>query len=458
MKSCMLRSILYNVSAMLAVLSMASAADAAAVDGLLAVKGVDPDAVGVYVEDIATGDVVCDYNGDASLIPASTTKILTTAAATLLMSPDCSWPTVVDLRGYFDKRTFVGDVVLRVHGDPTIGNETFDGTGLCNLIARKLRELDIDTLKGSVIVDESARVAEKAPSGWLAEDLTSLYGAVYRPANYNGNRFSVTFPSAVTQPSVPDVTFNQRGNRGRFSIVKSTDSNEFTVNGKPRKNRSWSGAFPNSSPEATLEAETRKALERAGIAVVGNGKAAQAPATTIMIHHSPRLYDVMRRLMVRSDNLLAEATLRLLSPQGGIGDALDSERRILSQAVNADFNADGVKIADGSGLSRKNRMTPYFLADVLTGMAQSDVCVPFVGLFPRAGREGTVGRLLRDTPLEGRMALKSGSMSGVMCYAGYMLDNEGLPTHVVVIFANRFGGNRATLRSAMEEMLLDIFQ
>ena len=89
-------------------------------------------------------------------------------------------------------------------------------------------------------------------------------------------------------------------------------------------------------------------------------------------------------------------------------------------------------------------------------MARSSVGRSYVSLFPRAGCEGTVKRLLKGTPLEGRLVLKSGSMNKVQSYAGYLLDDDGRTTHVVVFMANGFK-DRANLKLRLEKFLVNFF-
>ena len=81
----------------------------------------------------------------------------------------------------------------------------------------------------------------------------------------------------------------------------------------------------------------------------------------------------------------------------------------------------------------------------------------YVSLFPKAGRDGTLKRFLRKTRLDGKLALKTGSMTGVQCYAGYKLDGDDNPTHVVVIMVNNFGCERVDVRKAAERLLLELF-
>lgn len=159
--------------------------------------------------------------------------------------------------------------------------------------------------------------------------------------------------------------------------------------------------------------------------------------------------------MSRSDNLFAEGMLRLLTPGQPRSAAIARERRLLSSR-GLDF--DITDIHDGSGLSRNNRVTARVMADLLEKMAhRRGGAVSYVSLFPIVGKEGTVKSLLKGTPLQGRLALKSGSMNGVHCYAGYKLDNDGNPTHAVVILVNDFFCKRAEVRDAIARFLRQQF-
>jgi D-alanyl-D-alanine carboxypeptidase/D-alanyl-D-alanine-endopeptidase (penicillin-binding protein 4) len=90
-------------------------------------------------------------------------------------------------------------------------------------------------------------------------------------------------------------------------------------------------------------------------------------------------------------------------------------------------------------------------------MAQSNYCRTYVSYFPRAGIDGTLKNFLKGSNLEGKIALKTGSLSGVQCYAGYKLDSDGTPTHTVVIMANNFFCKRAELRKEIENLLIKKF-
>ena len=81
-----------------------------------------------------------------------------------------------------------------------------------------------------------------------------------------------------------------------------------------------------------------------------------------------------------------------------------------------------------------------------------------MSFFPKAGKDGTMKGFLAKTPLQGKIAMKTGSVNGVQCYAGYKLGVNGKPTHVVVIMVNNFFCSRQSLRKAIEAMLTKTFR
>ncbi len=162
----------------------------------------------------------------------------------------------------------------------------------------------------------------------------------------------------------------------------------------------------------------------------------------------------MRVMMEKSNNMYAEGMLRMLAPGESMDVALKRETEILS---NAGFDCDGMTAFDGSGLTRNSKVSPRFMADLLQHMATGEKGNLYVSLFPKVGLEGTVKRILKNTCLEGKLVLKSGSMNGVQCFAGYKIDTNGMPTHVVVIMVNDFICKRALVNKGISDFLLKRF-
>ncbi len=158
--------------------------------------------------------------------------------------------------------------------------------------------------------------------------------------------------------------------------------------------------------------------------------------------------------MVRSDNLFAEGMLRTLAPDSGRKAAINRERELwATRGINTRYTI----INDGSGLTRANRLSAHFIGDVLEWMAKSRMADTYTSFFPRAGKDGTMRGFLAKSKLKGLIALKTGSVSSVQCYAGYKLNAKGEPTHVIVILVNGFFCPRKQVREACEKLLTDTF-
>ena len=198
----------------------------------------------------------------------------------------------------------------------------------------------------------------------------------------------------------------------------------------------------------------RRTLAQAGIETGEKPAAADSAATVIYRHRSPAFGKIMKSLMVRSDNLFAEGMLRVLAPGKSRRQALQRMKKLWD---DRGIPTKCTTITDGSGLARNNRLSPRFIASVLEWMSKSPMAEEYASYFPRARKDGTLKGFLAKTPLAGQIVLKTGSVGGVQCYAGYKLDKDKRPTHVVVIMVNSFFGTRTTVRKASENLLKRLF-
>ena len=370
----------------------------------LAIPGADKTKVGIYIEDLRTGDVLSDVNSSTLFIPASVVKSLTAATVVTEMYPDGCFVTPVDIVGKLSSDGVLdGNIVITVVGDPTIESRHFTAAqGFAKNAAQSIHNAGVRSIKGQVIIDDTMFKDATVPHGWDPADLKYAYGAYPRGANYRDNA------------------------NGRSSIA---------------------------DPKALMLREVTTALNDLGITVAGNRlKPAADKASTVYAHSSPRVDRILRSLMVRSDNMMAEAMLRILEGGGTRDEALKLEMRLWRERG---LDMDGVAIHDGSGLSRADRMSPRFLASLYRWMYNDKASrITYSDLFPRAGRDGTMSNFLKGSRLEGRLAMKTGSMTGVQCFGGYLLDTNGVPTHLVVVLVNDFTCPRATLKKAIADYLL----
>ena len=358
--------------------------------------------VAVVVRDLSTGEDVVSRNPHKAMLPASTMKCVTAAAALEAGLDTARFETRVYTRGIIDEGVLKGDLVIEGSGDPTIESAQFPSNAtFVKEIADAVKQAGIKSIEGEIQVDTSSFPDNGPCDRWELSDVKYEYGAGLYALNYRDNRLG---DKAMESPS---ETF-----------------------GEALENRLMAEGIPVCWQ--TVDTDGR-------------------PLTPILLHRSPRGVEILDNLMKRSDNLFAEGMLRMLAPGQPRAAAIARERRLLA---SRGLDLDITDIYDGSGLSRNNRVTARFMADLLALMADTrGEDATYASFFPLVGKEGTVKNFLKGTRLEGRLALKSGSMNGVHCYAGYALGQDGKPTHAVVILVNDFFCKRGEVRDAIATFL-----
>ena len=368
-------------------------------------KAVNAPTSAVLITDLKSGRELIAYNDETPLVPASIMKCVTTASLLEKTGQNYKYKTRVFVTGKVNDGLLDGDIVVVGSADPTVNTEYEPGSeNIVTEIVDALKRLRINAVQGRIVVDESAWPGPSIPPTWQPGDLPHSYGTGTHGFNFEDN--------AV----------------GRKSVA---------------------------NPAAQFRARLAAALRAAGIALNGAEIPADARRTPLGVHLSAPVDEIMRSCMMRSDNQFAEAMLRTLAHESGRpGTTVEGAKTETDFWSRRGADMEGVRIVDGSGLSRSNRVTARFMTDVLCKMSSNPYYASF---FPLAGQEGTLKKFLVGTPLEGYIAMKTGSMKGIQCYAGYKLDENYTPTHSVVVIMNEMG-DRAQARKAVEQMLLKTFE
>lgn len=375
-----------------------------ALDRFIQSGSVIPEKTAVYVYDLEARRVIESYNDGIPLIPASVMKAVTIGALLRKSGIDYRYKTCVYAQGNITDGTIEGDLLVVGSGDPSL-NSTPEphSPEFIKEIVNALKKRKVDQINGRIVIDQSVFSGASVHPSWAQGDLRHAYGTGSHGFNFENN------------------------SRGSSSV---------------------------SNPSEVFVSKLVSALRAAGISV-GNQVGIKSDRRILVVEHqSPTVDEIMRSCMMRSDNLFAESMLRTLSVLAGKDGSTNSGAEISAGTWRSQkIGMDGVRIVDGSGLSRENRLTARFLADVLISMSEN---VDYVSFFPLAGQEGTLKRFLKDTPLDSYIAMKTGSMNGIQCYAGYKLDDDYAPTHVVVVMLNGFS-SRASAKDKAAKMLLEIF-
>lgn len=402
--------------------------------------------VGIYAVDAESGRVLYDENSQKNMTPASSLKVVTTATALQILGPEFRFKTELEYDGSLESGTLKGNLYIHGGGDPCLGVD----------IAKQIEEwtsaiqkLGIHVIEGEVVGDASRWESALAPPGWLWEDLGNYYGAGACALSFHENKYTLFFkPGRVGEaaqilrldPFIPglqlvnEVKTGPEGSGDRACIYGSEYSLLQIVRGTipaGLKEFAIKGAIPD--PAQFCAITLIDALKDKGIAIkrqrIPSGK-----RTAFHTTYSPPLKEIIFSTNHKSHNLYAEHLLKKMgeatygegSTQGGI------------QAVKSFWQAQQIDLeglADGSGVSRKNLVTARQMVAILLKMKDSM-------LFRNSLPEEKTG-----------IRAKSGSMTGVIAYAGYagrvvfaIIVNHCLDKHAAELSVDRFLNNLNSTR------------
>lgn len=432
--------------------------------------------IGISVVDLIDKKTIINFNNDLALAPASLTKIVTTATALELLGADYQIPTTIGILGVINAGVLQGNLSVKGFGDPTIESKYFASRqGEVARWADTISKSGITAINGDIVMTSENFSHESVSSRWIWEDMGNYYGSGVYPFSIRDNTYRVTFRTGSAgskadiirqSPEAANIDFKNfvvaaNNNKDSAYIYGSPLSTTRTICGSIPANRKQftiKGSVPN--PPFILGLMIRSALKERGITVKGEVVISdnQDATSTIATFNSPTLRELIKETNHHSINLFADHIFWQLA----LSQHKEANNRN-SFAVLSDFwrqkemDISALKLWDGSGLSPQNTITPEFLTTMLswinTNSVQKEV---FIESLPKAGKIGTVKYFLSDTRLAGEVRLKSGSMDGVRCYAGYVNEN-GLPRYAFAIMINHFSCRPEDAIKAIEDLMLAIF-
>ncbi|MGM9803848.1 MAG: D-alanyl-D-alanine carboxypeptidase/D-alanyl-D-alanine-endopeptidase [Muribaculaceae bacterium] len=429
--------------------------------------------VGVCVASTATGEVLASNQPDLAITTASTMKTCTSAAAIELLGKDFQFHTQVSLIGQIKGKRLHGNVVVKGFGDPTLGSRHFSNEpNIVDEVVNILQQQGINRIDGCILYDESAYPFETFNDNWMIEDLAYDYGPGVHAINYHDNLVKLTFDRsgdvATNFVFTPPITNCQvichaqvSDEQNMYRLLNIGPNPNITLYGDIRRSTSpYSDYFVNPNPAQLLCDSIEHSLERADIQVKNKEVKPDDLTDTLQVvdHLSPKLTDIVTSLLDRSDNMFTEALLRAIAyNQGKVANTANG-----LEAVKQLWNSKGIDTKplfqrDGSGLARNGKATARFFTQMLRqALADSTLTgVMFPSLMTHLGVNANIGKMIKSSPLKGKIASKSGSMSDVQCYVGYFpADN---PQYTWAVLVNNWQGSRTTLKDDIEALLLELF-
>jgi serine-type D-Ala-D-Ala carboxypeptidase/endopeptidase (penicillin-binding protein 4) len=440
---------------------------------------------GFYVKDMTSGEVIADYNSEMSIPSASTMKLVTTATALQVLGRGYRFKTKIMYSGSYDtlNGTINGDIYLVGGGDPTLGSTHFNKDGqerdFINKWADSLYILGVRKVTGKVIADASIYRYEGVPSGWVWGDMGNYYGAGPSGLTIFDNMLELHFKTGAaagdstilhcTTPYVPNISIK--------NFVRAADSkdDDAYVYGAPYS-YDWfvKGTIPKGQedfvvkasipdPEFIAALEFDYALEQRGIDVT------YAPSTfreldknqsfikpvldTLLVHESPSLGSIINIVNQQSINLFAEHVLCQISVNNSGYGSTNNGALICTNYWKGKIDATGLFMTDGSGLSRSNAVSAKFFVDLLTYMNSSKSASAFKESMAIAGKRGTMSGMADGTTADGRVYGKSGTMTRIKSFAGYVDSSSGKKLAYAMIINNHYCTS-AQLKKYFEQLMI----
>jgi D-alanyl-D-alanine carboxypeptidase/D-alanyl-D-alanine-endopeptidase (penicillin-binding protein 4) len=412
------------------------------------------------------------HNAEQLFTPASNLKVLTSAAALHRLGPDYRFRTSIYRESSPDGSNTPALTTLRVvgRGDPSLTSTQLDS------LAQQLSQAGIRQIT-RLILDDSYFPGFATNPTWEWGDAQFYYAAPVNSLILNQNAVPIQLtPTQLGQPlsivlngafpSPPWQILNQT-----LTIAPEAEATDVTL-WRTGGNQTIlaTGQLPqNAAPETlnvavpdpatTFATGLEAALSRQSISV--SQITITQTATPTLGHElaaveSPPLRELLIPTNQNSNNLYAEALLKTLgvtyadSPPNQATDA--GAEAIIEILAQLGVTVDGIRIADGSGLSRHSLLKPQTLVDTFQVMAYHPQARVYRNSLAIAGETGTLRNRFKNTPLAGNLQGKSGALTGNVSLSGYLNPTNYDPL-VFSILINHSDQHASILRAKIDELL-----
>ena len=423
--------------------------------------------VGILAVD-RNGNQIAAWNPDMPLLTASTMKTITTGLGYEVLGPDFRFATRIAYDGKIKDGVLNGNLYIVGGADPTLASRdtiAFPIDSIFGVWAQAVKDAGIRRINGKVVADDRVYDNENIPDGWSYGNIGYDYGSGTTGLNFcenlsyfrmapgaePGDPVEVT-PVYAFEPQMQfdfsDVTTGTKGTGdntayyasqlypvGKFVGTYAVDRRIDTL------------AFSNKYAPGTCASEFNKFLTGNGIGTKGYTTVdelessfavpEQEDLTYVAETFSPELRRIVKVTNTISNNFFAETIYKmvgktLIEKETG-KKAYGVTYWMADRAIRKFLKNRGVSLVgytqdDGSGLSRQNYISPRFFTNFYAMMAKSPNFDEYMHTFPGPGRPGTLRTVLRDADpaLKATIYAKSGSLSSVRCYAGYVDSKRGL--------------------------------
>ena len=396
-----------------------------------------PDTIGVEIGILAIrlgdGKELFSLNPDKTLIPASNMKLLTTACALTSLKPEYRFKTVIYGDTPIVDGKVKGNLYLKGFGDPFLVNEEMWR------MASYLHGLGLREVTGDLVADDSYFDNKRWGKGWGSRKNTRWYNAEISALSFNFNTIAIHVVGASRPEDVPLIWTTPQNSsyislENKLKTGKKKSARAERIDAKEKDIFRITGTMPVDSNEKTIYTTVRDAtrytgvsfldfLKREGIKFNGEVITGRVPAEAVEIHlkKSKSLAEIVTGLNRFSNNFIAESILKTMGAEKhDIPGTAEKGHRVVREFLRKiGVNTKSTVLADGSGLSRQNRLSARTLAKVLSYMYGNFEYRPeFIASLATYGVNGTLKK--RNGGPSRFIRAKTGRIKGVSALSGYI--------------------------------------
>lgn len=421
--------------------------------------GIADGLVAIAIRD-AEGRVVFDRQAHRPVLPASTQKLVTAAAALHTWGEEHRFVTRALATGpLLADGTLDGDLVLVGGGDPVLGTAGYGRyvypvrprTSLEEL-AMRIRTAGVRRIAGRVVADVGRFAGASFATGWKTS-----YWYDFDARHITGLTVDGGLAVALLLPTDPEDAELVAADAVPLGADEPSEPADVLFEAIPEDLDPDVELELSAHPPTEAARQLQRLLSARAIAARPEiGEVGSVPEGSVLASvASPPLVRVLQHTVQRSDNQVADTLFRELGVELRQDGTWEGGAMAVREALGGlDLPWSGIVLADGSGLSRNDRVTAAFLADLDVAMSGSPARDTWRSLMAVSGREGTLRHRLRGTPAEGRLLGKTGTLDDVAAVAGAVTGPGNSSFHLAVIGNDVTGGDREIVRRIVDELAL----
>ncbi|MGE5350560.1 MAG: D-alanyl-D-alanine carboxypeptidase/D-alanyl-D-alanine-endopeptidase [Acidobacteriota bacterium] len=415
---------------------------------------------GVVIKSLETGEYLYKRNEDKLMVPASNLKLFTTSSGLLLLGKNYRYKTNLYMNGNLEGSVLKGDLIIQGSGDPTISGRFHeeDTYKVYNDWADTLLSRGIEEITGNLIGDDKLFDENGLGEGWSWDYETYWYSASTSAISFNDNCVDIIvkptepgkqailgiLPETKYVTIINKVVTVPKDTPTDIDVYRERGTNIITVFGKISENSEEFKTYSTvNNPTQFSLIVLKDILKKKGIVIKGyatdideeNISLDYSKLKKIFTHYSVPLSEIVRVINKNSQNFYAEQLLKTIGlNKYGFGSIENGVKAVKNLLREMGINSEDMIMADGSGLSRLDLVTPRQIVDLLNYMYKNETFSVFYQTLPVAGIDGSLARRMLRSKAENNVRAKTGYLGGVRSLCGFVhtADNEPVAFSIIV--------------------------